>query len=349
MKKQYGFVVMLLCVALLFSFAGCSQPAATDESTPAAEESTATAAPAESPAPTEAVKKVALLMSGPITDGGWNTNAYNALMDCKDQFGIEVAYTENVAVNDQITLMRQYANKGFNFIIGNGFQYEDAATQAASEFPDVCFWVFGGTVTGANLASSQYAMGQTGYPLGALMGMKTQANKIGFVIGSEDPTTMSEMKNMEAGAQKYNPDASCTFSVTGDWADIQKAKEAAYALIADGCDVIVSCLDAATTGVIEACVEKNVMIVNVTNDAYDLAPDNILSSAVHDGRIAMNEIIKTFVEGKFEGKIYRFGMTEGVMYIGKYGKSVTDTEKAEVESLVEKVKNGEIELINLMN
>ena len=181
------------------------------------------------------------------------------------------------------------------------------------------------------------------------MGMKTKTNKIGFVIGSEDPTTMSEMKNMEAAAQKYNPDATCTFSFTGDWADIQKAKEAAYALIADGCDIIVSCLDAATTGVIEACVEKNVMIVNVTTDAYDLAPDNILSSAVQDGRIAMSAVIQTFMEGKFEGKIYRFGMAEGVMYIGKFGKSVTEEEKAEVNSLVEKVKSGEIELINLMN
>lgn len=326
-------VAVLLCVAMLFSVVGCSQPDA--------------GTTGDSDKQNEDVIKVALLMSGPITDGGWNTNAYNALVEAGEKFGIETAYTENVKVNDQITLMRQYATKGFDLIIGNGFQYEDAATQVASEFPDSCFWVFGGTVTGENLASSQYWMGQTGYPIGALMGMRTKSGKIGFVIGSEDPTTMSEMRNMEAAAKLYNPNTTCTFSFTGDWADIQKAKEAAYALISDGCDVIVSCLDAATTGVIEACVEKDVWIVNVTNDAYDQAPDNILTSAVQDGKIAMLQVIKTFVDGNFEGKVYRFGMNEGVMYIGTYGNTVTDEEKAEVEALVEKVKTGEIELISL--
>ncbi|MBC2724543.1 MAG: BMP family ABC transporter substrate-binding protein, partial [Desulfosporosinus sp.] len=115
----------------------------------------------------------------------------------------------------------------------------------------------------------------------------------------------------------------------------------------DDCDVLVSCLDAATAGVIEACVEKDVWVVNVTNDAYEQAPNKILTSAVQDGKIAMLEVIRTFVENEFEGKIYRFGMNEGVMSIGTYGDSVTDEEKEVVESLVEQVKNNEIELISL--
>ncbi len=152
---------------------------------------------------------------------------------------------------------------------------------------------------------------------------------------------------LEAGAKVYNPDVTCTFSFTGDWSDIQKAKEAAYALIADGCDTIVCCLDAATTGVIEACVEKDVWLVNVTQDAYDLAPDNILTSSIMDGKVAMKNIIKIFVNGEFEGKVYRFGIEEGVLYLGQFGNSVTDEEKAEVEKVFEQVRNGEIELISL--
>jgi basic membrane lipoprotein Med (substrate-binding protein (PBP1-ABC) superfamily) len=135
-------------------------------------------------------------MSGSITDGGWNTNAYEGLMESADELGIETAYSENVQTNDQLTLMRQYASKGYDFIIGNGYQYEDAATTCASEFPDVKFWVYGGTVTADNLASSQYWMGQCGYPCGVLMGLHTESNKIGFVVGSEDPTTMSELRNI---------------------------------------------------------------------------------------------------------------------------------------------------------
>ena len=147
--------------------------------------------------------KVALLMSGSITDGGWNTNAYQGLMESADELGIEAAYSENVQTNDQLTLMRQYASKGYNFIIGNGFQYEDASHHVRFRIPErQVLGVRRNRHGRKTLLPRSIGMGQCGYPCGVLMGLHTKSNKIGFVVGSEDPTTMSELRNMEAGRSR---------------------------------------------------------------------------------------------------------------------------------------------------
>ena len=41
--------------------------------------------------------KAALLTSGPVNDGGWNTQAYEGLLMLKDELGYEIAFTENAA------------------------------------------------------------------------------------------------------------------------------------------------------------------------------------------------------------------------------------------------------------
>ena len=44
--------------------------------------------------------KVALLLSGPANDGGWNAVALQGLKDAEKSYGIETAYTEHVSVAD---------------------------------------------------------------------------------------------------------------------------------------------------------------------------------------------------------------------------------------------------------
>ena len=44
--------------------------------------------------------KVALLLSGPANDGGWNAVAVQGLKDAEKTYGIETTYTEHVSVAD---------------------------------------------------------------------------------------------------------------------------------------------------------------------------------------------------------------------------------------------------------
>ncbi|MGI9953060.1 BMP family protein [Moorellaceae bacterium AZ2] len=288
--------------------------------------------------------KVALLLPGSINDGGWSQSAYEGLMEVKQNLGAEVAYTENVKKNDQVQIMREYARKGYDVILGHGFEFSDALKQVASEYPDVMFAGIGTNVTGPNLASLQFKYGELGYLVGIVAARSTKTNKIGIVTATKDPTGQMEYDNLEEAARKVNPNISVTYGYTGSWEDINKAKEAALAQIANGVDVIVANCDAGNLGVIQAAKEKNVMVIGWTGDYRDQAPDHVLTSAVQKVSLLIATGVKEFKEGRFEGKVYQFGLKDQVQYIGKYGNKVPKEVQDEVAKAAEDILAGKIQL-----
>ena len=96
-----------------------------------------TAAPEEAPAADTI--KVALVLSGPISDASWNAAAYNSLVSLKDKFELEIEYTENTDLPDIEPAYRGYADSGFDVIIGHGFQFSDPAMEIAPNYPET-YW-----------------------------------------------------------------------------------------------------------------------------------------------------------------------------------------------------------------
>jgi basic membrane lipoprotein Med (substrate-binding protein (PBP1-ABC) superfamily) len=121
-RKLTFLTAMILIVSLLM--AGCAAPAP-------APSAPATAEPTQAAEPAKVVLKAAMLLSGPINDGGWNTDAYKGLLKLKDM-GYEIVYTENVQQADQESIVRGYAKQGFNLIVGHGFEYGDTLAKAWS-------------------------------------------------------------------------------------------------------------------------------------------------------------------------------------------------------------------------
>jgi basic membrane protein A len=302
-------------------------------------------APAEGGPVTKENLKIAMLLPGVINDGGWNAMAHAALMAAKEEYGAEVNFTENVSQNDQLRIARQYAEEGYNVIIGHGFEFGDSLTEAADEYPDIYFLNYGGGVkNGANLGSVQYAYGECGALAGVLIGMHPDIKKVGVIMAFDNPTGKQEMVNAEKTAKEYNPDVEFTYSFTGDWNDIAKAKEQATTALNQGADLILSDLSGPFDGMIQAVQEADKMFYVVTFDGYDKDPEHILGSSVHDATKATLAAIQLVLDGDFEGDIFRFGIKSGVMSMGKYGPSVTPEMEEEVEKLKEKIVAGEYEL-----
>ena len=56
--------------------------------------------------------KVALILSGPANDQGWNAVALQGLKDAEAKYGIESAYSENVGNADSEAAFMDYASQG---------------------------------------------------------------------------------------------------------------------------------------------------------------------------------------------------------------------------------------------
>jgi basic membrane protein A len=287
--------------------------------------------------------KVAIVMPGTITDESFCQSGYEGLKWIEKELGAEIAYTENVAEPDQVENIRDYARRGYDLVIGHGGQFDDSTKKVAATFPKVKFFVTNGVSTGPNLANGGVNPTHYGYLTGIVAGKMTKSNKLAYITGNKFPLNDACAGAFEAGVKAYNPNAEVSVIFTGSWDDVAKAKEAAFAQIARGVDILMPALNLATLGVIEAAREKGVYAIGFSRDQLHVAPKTVLCSAIQNYGAVLFHIAKLVKEGKFEGKSYILGVeTPGVTGIGKVNEVVPKEVLALVAEATEGLKAGKI-------
>ena len=322
------------------------EPAAEE---PAAEEPAAEEPAAEEPAASEgdfSGLKVAMLTSGPINDDGWNQTAYEGLL-ALEAAGAEIANTENVAQADQLDLVRSYADQGFNVIIGHGFEYGDALTTAAEEYPDVNFIQVGGIAANDhNIVSYVFQPGEGGYAAGILAGLMIESGKLGGVGAVEIPTIAADFTAFLQAAQKVNPNVTdLPVAYTGSWVDIPKAKEAAIAQIDSGVELILANGDNANVGAIEAAAENgSVYVIGWTRDQAHLAPELVLTSNEQRVDNILISAISAIQAGTIEWGNHIVGFADGAQTFAPYAEAVPAEVAQEVDNVIQALVDGLIVL-----
>ena len=219
-----------------------------------------------------------MLIPGVIHDQSWSQRGYEGAKESTDKLGYELAYTENVAQAEQTEVFRNYAKQGFDVIIGHGGQFVDAATTVAGEFPEIQFVVTNSTVAHDNLSGTVADYYQIGYMAGAIGCLMTKTNKIGVVVGQKPPHFEPAWDTMPIGAKSCGKDVQVTFSITGDYSDANKAREAALALIADGADVLFGMTNEAMAGMFSAAEDKGVFAIGLHTDQSAEWPKTIIAT-----------------------------------------------------------------------
>jgi len=291
--------VLLGAMLLTATLAGCQRDAAPTAA--------ATTTPAAQPF------KVALLSPGPVSDAGWNALAYEGLLAIRDQLGAEVAQIQTKTPAEFEEGFRDFARRGFQLVFGHGFEFQDAAAAVAPDFPHTVFITTSGNTVRANVAPLRFMLEEATYLEGMLAASMSKTGKAGVVGGMEIPSVKSTIIAFAAGARSVRPDFSVVTSYVGNWEDVGAAKEAALALVQQGCDFLFHNADAAGLGVLQAAQEKHVYAFGSNKNQNDVAPDAVLASAVIDIPHGFLEIARAVKEGRFEAKIERMGMKDGIV------------------------------------
>lgn len=294
--------------------------------------------------PPESKFKVALLLDGNINDGGWNQSPYEGLMRAADELGIEASYTEKIPTNEFSAVMRDYANRGYNLIIGNGYPFTDALVEVSEEYPDVMFVGTNQPSAGPNLMSARLVFGPDGYLAGTLAGDMTKTKKIGAIYATESAHVDTEIDNMRAHLQEIDPEIELFDVYTGDWVDVTKAKQAASALVDDGCDIIVNSINGATSAIAQLAVERGgFYVIGWTGDEAHINPDVILGSFLNMNDILVYYAIKECMDGNYApGTAFHFGLEEGAVGPGEFGKAVPKETVDKINAQVEDIISGKI-------
>lgn len=345
-KKRLVTALALLLVFALILLAGCGgqktsePPKGQSQETPKADSSG-----------TSGKKlKVALLLPGPINDMGWNASAYEGIKKAEKDLGVEVAYRERVSQSEQLEAFRAYAAQGYDVVIGHGFEFGEAAKKVAPEFPKVKFIVTSSDISQPpNLGSLQVMNTEAGFFGGVLAGLITKTGTIGYIGGMEIPPITNALKGFIAGAKMVNPQVKVLSAFTGSFEDVAKAKETALSFIQQGADVVMGNADQGGLGVIQAAKEKGVMAIGYDHDQSSVAPDTVVASSLQSYPIAIEFLVKTIQEGKFEPKFYPIGVKEGatgIVWNPSYQKLPAGV-KEKINQVTEDLKAGKIDILKL--
>ncbi|MBI4517847.1 MAG: BMP family protein [Deltaproteobacteria bacterium] len=257
--------------------------------------------------------KVALLSPGPVSDAGWNALAYEGLLLIRDQLGAEISQIQTKTPAEFEEGFRSYARRGFDLVIGHGFEFQDAAAAVAPDFPDTVFITTSGNTVRKNVAPLRFLLEEATYLEGMLAALMSQTGKAGAVGGIELPSVKSTILAFEAGAKSVRPDFTVAVTYIGNWEDVGAAKAAALALVQQGADFLFHNADAAGLGVFQAAHERQVYAFGSNKNQNEVAPDVVIASASADIPRGFLSVAKEVQQRSFVGKIERLGMKDGVV------------------------------------
>lgn len=257
--------------------------------------------------------RVALLTPGPISDKSWNGIAHDGLLAIRDSLGAETSHIQTKTPAEFDENFRQYGAQGYDLVIGNGFEYQEAATRVAPSYPKTNYAITSGRVTAPNVAGLAFAFEEASYQAGMLAGAMTKTNKIGLIAGTELPPVKTSFLAFERGAKSVNPKVTILTSYIGNWDDVSAGKEQALAQIAQGADIILQNADAAGLGVFQAAREKKILAFGTNADQNSVAPDVIIASVVIDLPKAFLMLAREVQAGTFKGRVINLGVKDDVV------------------------------------
>ena len=252
------------------------------------------------PAMAQAKLKVAAIYTVPV-EQQWVSRIDKALKAAVARGDIEYVFSENVANADYERVMRQYAEKGHTLIVGEAFAVEAAARKVAKDYPKTSFLLgSSGKPQAPNFAVFDNYIQEPAYLTGMIAGGMSKSNKIGLVGGYPIPEVNRLMNAFIAGAKETNPKAEFSISFINSWFDPPKAKEAAFAMIDKGADVMY----AERFGVSDAAKERKVLAIgNVINTQKDY-PDTVVASALWHMEPSIDKAIAAVKAGTFKAEDY---------------------------------------------
>jgi len=238
----------------------------------------------------------------------WVSRIHIAAEALKAAGTVDYTFTENVANTDYPRVMREYCEAGVKLIVGEIFGAEAEAREVCAEYPDVAFLLGSSFLpdeaANPNLAVFDNYIQDAAYLSGIVAGGMTKGN-IGMVGGFPIPEVNRLMHAFMAGARDTNPKVEFTVSFINSWFDPPKAKEATFAMIDKGADV----LYAERFGVSDAAKEKGKLAIGNVINTQDKYPETVVASALWNMEPTIDEALKKVKAGKFTAEDYgKFSM-----------------------------------------
>jgi basic membrane protein A len=307
--------------------------------------------------------RVCIVFSGLLGDKSYNDSCLEGAKRAEADFGIELKTLEGTEATEWEQNLLAAAEGGYDLVICSSSNFQPYMEEHCASYPDVKFAVIDTTVPGDNICSVSFAQNQGSFLAGACAALLTTRTEIpgindkkiiGWVGGMDIPVLHDFFIGYEQGAKYIDPEIEILQSFAGEWSNPLKGKELTLAMYDTGADVVMNVASGTGNGVLEGAKEAGHFAIGVDLNQDGDQPGAVFTSMVKRVDNACYELIKSVVEGTFQGN------TTSYLDLVKGGVSLTDMAvvkealgdkfpadiQEKIEELTEKVKNGEIVVEN---
>ena len=307
--------------------------------------------------------KIGLICIGDENEG-YSANHINGLKQACAELGIsesQVIYKYNILETEAAEYAAiDLAEQGCDIIIANSFGHESYLFMVAEEYPEIEFCHATGTSASTygldNVHNFFAAIYEARYVAGVVAGMKlnqmieegtitAEEAKIGYVGAYPFEEVKSGYTAFYLGARSVCPSATMEVKFTNNWGDLALEKEAAEALIANGCVLISQHAD--TTGAPTACEAAGVPCVGYNISMIPAAKTTALTSAAINWAAYFKYALQNVLNGEKFDSDWCQGYVDGAVYITELNEAVVAPGTAEKVAEVEAaIKDGTLKVFD---
>src|SRR6266851_824335 len=271
-------------------------------------------------------------------DKSFNDAAAAGLDKAKADFGVVAAESTPTAADgsDRKDRLETIVAGGNKLVIGVGFLWQPAISQGSQDHPDTSFGLVDDVaaavgpdgkpftaddITPTNVRDMTFAEEQGSYLVGVAAALKSKTKKVGFIGGVQTDLIKKFEAGYVAGVKSVDPAITVDVKYITQPPDFTgfnnaaKGKEIAVGMYGGGEDVVYAAAGASGSGMFQAAKDASakgtkVWGIGVDSDQYNTVGADlqqfVLTSMVKHVEVAVYEIIRDFVEGKFtaDHKVY---------------------------------------------
>lgn len=311
--------------------------------------------------------KVALMLNGTLGDRSFFDSANNGMeMVKKDLKNVETKVVEMTYDDTKWEpAILDILDEGHDIIITGTWQMQEIISKIAPDHPDQKFIVYDTSMDYSdgkypNVYSIEYKQNDGSFLAGVLAASLSESGQIGFVGGMDNTVIYDFLVGYIQGAKEINKDVKVASSFVGNFSDAARAKELATSQYNLGVDIIFSCASTAGDGTMQAGKELDKLVIGVDSDQAMLykeqdpeMADHIPSSMLKRVDVSLFQAIEAAQKGELKyGTRVAVGIPEDGVGLASnefYEKIVPQDVRDKVQSYVEKIKSGELEVVSAFN
>ncbi len=286
---------------------------------------------------------------GGVNDQSFQESAWRGLQKLSQGYDCKVRYVECQQTSDFLSSIDRLADEKTDLTLGIGYKLADYIKLATKINPErnyiLADYSFGDS-TPDNMICLVFRAEESSFLVGYIAGMSTKSDNVGFIGGMKSVVIDQFEYGFRAGvlyaAQKLGKNINIKVQYAETFTDSAKGKAVAIKMF-DECDIVFHAAGGAGVGVIEAAKECDKFAIGVDMDQINLAPNNVLTSAVKDVGKAIETISVRAINGEnLGGQTFSFGIKENCVGIPENNPNINNKILKLAKKIEQKISDKEI-------